>query len=90
MPEIAVPVLLLLLSNCIVKKADVLRHNTIDSVIRHAKKGHQVMMGYGHTGDVKIKVKYGPFGFFTTRYQTDRTEFEEIKKRLKLLNKSKT
>lgn len=66
-------------------KVGVLEQKTIDSVISHARKGHQVLLGYGHTGNVRIKVKHGPLGLVTTRYQTDRMTFEEIKKQLKLL-----
>jgi len=62
-----------------------LDQQTVDLVIRHAAKGHKVLLGHSHHGHYKIKVKYGPFGVMTARFSADLETFEEIKFRLREL-----
>ena len=55
-----------------------MNQQTIKSVMAHSRKGHQILLGHCHTGAMKIKAKYGPFGLLVARYPTDVETFEEI------------
>ncbi len=61
----------------------IMNQKIVDSVMLHSSKGHQVLLGHHHGGKSKIKIKFGPFGLLTTRYDTDFETFEEIKNRLR-------
>jgi len=56
---------------------------TVDTILSHAHKGHDILMGTDNFGNVKIKVKCGLFGMMNKRYAVDHETFSEIKKRLK-------
>lgn len=42
--------------------------------------GASIYFKRSHIGVPKIKIKHGPFGFFTKRFETDLETFDKIKK----------
>lgn len=40
----------------------------------------KILFGRGHAGQCKIKVKHGPGGIFTSRYNVDPETFEAAKR----------
>ena len=56
----------------------------VNSVVNFAERGSKVMFGRSHTGEIKIKIKYGPLQALTKRYRTTPQTYELIKQQLKL------
>ena len=61
-------------------------HQVVDSVIGYAERGNKVMFGRSHTGEIKIKIKYGPMQTLTKRFRTTPQTFAAIKEQLKIVS----